>query len=483
MPNFKKPRSYDYNLLVIGGGSAGLIAALIAATVNAKVALVEKHLMGGDCLNTGCVPSKALISCAKKVYIARSSGEFGLSTSGDVDFTAVMAKVKGAIERIAPNDSMERFQGLGVDCFKGEASFVDPWTVKIDEKRITAKNIVIASGATPFVPPIEGLDSIGALTSDTVWDLESLPPKLLVLGAGPIGCELAQSFQRLGSQVTLVDMAPRILPNEDSDVAQILSDRLEKESVRLLTNSKAVAFREQAGERIMRIERDGDEQDIPFDEVIVAVGRRAHTESLGLDALDIKLNPNGTIVVDDYQRTSLKHVYACGDVAGPYQFTHMASHQAWYSSVNALFGMFRKFRINYSVVPWCTFTDPEVARVGLSEDSAAQQGIAVEVSRYDISDLDRAIAEGENAGFIKVLTHPGKDTVLGAVIVGPHAGELIMEFVLAMTHQLGLKKIMGTIHIYPTYSEMNKFVASNWRKAHAPDKLLAMLPRLHKLFR
>ena len=304
-----------------------------------------------------------------------------------------------------------------------------------------------------------------------------------MLGAGPIGCELAQSFQRLGSQVTLVDMAPRILPNEDSDVAKLMSYKLESESVRLLTNSKAVAFREHDGGRYMQIERDGDVLDISFDEVIVAVGRRAHTESLGLDALDIKLNPNGSIAVDSYQRTSLGHVYACGDVAGPYQFTHMASHQAWYSSVNALFGMFRKFRVNYAVVPWCTFTDPEVARVGLSEDSAAEQGIAVEVTRYDISHLDRAITEGETQGFIKVLTPPGQDTVLGAVIVGPHAGELITEFVLAMTHQLGLKKIMGTIHIYPTYSEMNKFVASNWRKAHAPDKLLKMLPRMHKLFR
>jgi len=483
MLNMEKPRSFDYNLIVIGGGSAGLITALIAATVNARVALVEKHQMGGDCLNTGCVPSKTLISCAKKVHVARGANEFGLETSGEVDFSAVMAKVKGAIERIAPNDSMERFQSLGVDCLKGEASFAGPWTVKVGEKCITGKNIVIASGATPFVPPIPGIDKIGALTSDTVWELKSLPQKLMVLGAGPIGCELAQSFQRLGSQVTLVDMAPRILPNEDSDVAEVMSNRLLSESVCLLTNSKAVAFLERDGGKYLRIEREGKEQEINFDEVIVAVGRRAHTESLGIDALDIELNPNGSITVDDYQRTSLKHVYACGDVAGPYQFTHMASHQAWYSSVNALFGVFRKFKVNYSVVPWCTFTDPEVARVGLSEDSARQQGIAVEVTRYDISELDRAIAEGESDGFIKVLTPPGKDTVLGAVIVGPHAGELITEFVLAMSHHLGLKKIMGTIHIYPTYSEMNKFVASKWRKAHAPDRLLKLLPRLHQFFR
>ncbi len=483
MASYKKPASFDYNLVVIGGGSAGLIAALIAATVNARVALVEKHQMGGDCLNTGCVPSKALISCAKKVHCARLADEFGIKSSGEVDFSAVMAKVHGAIARIAPNDSMERFQSLGVDCIEGEARFNDPWTIQVGDKRITGKSIVIASGATPFIPPIPGLDSVGALTSDTVWGLQSLPQNLLVLGAGPIGCELAQSFQRLGSAVTLVDMAPRILPNEDADVAQLMSDRLVNESVRLLTNSKAVAFQKQDDVQLMRIERDGAQQDIIFDEVIVAVGRRAHTESLGIEELGLELNPNGTVVVDKYQRTSLKHIYACGDVAGPYQFTHMASHQAWYSSVNALFGMFRKFTTNYSVVPWCTFTDPEVARVGLSEDSAAQAGITFEVTRYEISHLDRAIAEDETEGFIKVLTQPGKDKILGAVIVSPHAGELITEFVMAMTHQLGLKKIMGTIHIYPTYSEMNKFVASNWRKAHAPDKLLKMLPLLHKLFR
>lgn len=484
MKEWKKPRHFDYNLLVIGGGSAGLVSALVAATVKSKVALVEKHQMGGDCLNTGCVPSKALINCAKKVQQARTIDEFGLQVpEGAVDFQLVMSKVKAAIEQISPNDSVERFQSLGVNCIVGEARLLDPWTVQVGDNKYTSRSIVIATGARPIIPPIPGVETIDVLTSDTVWSLKTLPRRLLILGAGPIGCEMAQSFQRLGSQVIVVDLAERILPNEDADISELISRQLSEEGVRFLTGSKAIAFDGSAGAKRMVVEQDGQRQSVGFDEIFVAVGRRAYTESLNLESLGIATNNDGTVQVDSYQRTIIKHIYAAGDVAGPYQFTHMASHQAWYGSVNALFGMFRRFEVNYDVVPWCTFTDPEVARVGLNEETAVRLGISVEVSRYDMQHVDRAITEGNVRGFVKVLTQPGKDKVLGAMIVGPHAGELITEFVLAMTHGLGLKKILNTIHIYPTYSEINKFVAGEWRKAHAPSKIMTLLPILHSLFR
>jgi pyruvate/2-oxoglutarate dehydrogenase complex dihydrolipoamide dehydrogenase (E3) component len=480
---FEKPSRFDANLVVIGAGSAGLIAALIAATVRAKVTLIEQSRMGGDCLNTGCVPSKTLIRSAKIAHYLRDAERYGLrNVTGEVDFAAVMRRVRDAVATIAPNDSIERYTSLGVDCVTGRARLVDPWTVEADGRRFTARNIVLASGATPFVPPIPGLSDIKALTSDDVWSLTELPKRLVVMGAGPIGCELAQSFARLGSRVTLIDMADRILPKEDPDVSALLADVMADEGVSVLTAHKAERFEVGPPHKLIA-SHGGGQVEIEFDEVLVAVGRRAHTESLGLEALGVETNPDGTVRVDQYMRSSVPNILACGDVAGPYQFTHMASHQAWYAAVNALFGKVRKFKVNYSVVPWTTYTDPEVARVGLSVDEARARGIDVEVTRHELAHVDRAIADGETRGFIKVLTRPGSDRVLGVTIVAPQAGELIAEYVLAMTHGLGLKKLMGTIHIYPTSAEINKFAASAWRRRHAPTALLGIAARYHALWR
>ena len=478
---YAKPKRFDTNLIVIGAGSAGLIASLIAATVRAKVTLIEKARMGGDCLNTGCVPSKTLIRSAKIAHYMKDAQRYGLrDVTGTVDFGAVMQRVRDAIATIAPNDSIERYTSLGVDCVTGNARIVDPWTVEVDGRRLTAPNIVVATGAAAFVPPIPGIESVRVLTSDNVWSLAELPPRLVVMGAGPIGCELAQSFQRLGSQVTLIDMADRVLPKEDTDVSALIADVLRREGVNVLTGYKAARF---DGANVLIAQEGGRTVALPFDEVLVAVGRRARTQSLGLEELGIGLNRDGSVVVDEFMRTSVPSILACGDVAGPYQFTHMASHQAWYASVNALFGRFRKFKVNYSVVPWATYMDPEVARVGLSVDEAAAKGIDFEVTRHDLAHVDRAIADGETRGFIKVLTQRGSDRILGATIVAPQAGELLAEYVLAMTHGLGLKKIMGTIHIYPTNAEINKFVANGWRRNHAPMGLLKFAERFHALWR
>ena len=484
---------YDYNLIVIGGGSAGLIAALIAATVKARVALIEREKMGGDCLNTGCVPSKSLLRAARAAQEMRTAGRFGIAgVEPEVDFPAVMARVHSVIETIEPKDSVERYTELGVDCLTGEATLEDGHHVRVmtsaGERRISGRAIVLATGAAPFVPPIPGLKDIEPLTSDTVWALTERPRRLLVMGGGPIGCELAQAFARLGSEVTLIDMTDRLLPREDPETSALLEARFRAEGIDVRLGHKAVNV--SAGDTgggtlsAMVTGPDGSESEVtlPFDQILVAVGRTARGGT-GLDAAGVTRNPDGTIAVDDRLRTSLPSVFACGDAAGPYQFTHMASHQAWYAAVNGLIGRFWTFRVNYAVVPWATYTEPEVARVGLSETEAVERGIPVEVVRYQLDDLDRALAEGETEGWVKVLVKPGTDRILGAQIVGAEAGELIGEFVLAMTHGLGLKKIMGTIHIYPTRMEAVKFSASTWRKAHAPEKLLRWVGRLFTLLR
>lgn len=481
LARFERPKYFDDNLLVIGAGSAGLVAALIAATVRARVSLVERHKMGGDCLNTGCVPSKALIRSGRIAEYLRRAPEFGLApVEPRVDFAAVMDRVQSVIERIEPHDSVERFENLGVNCISGNARLVSPWEVTIDGELRSARSIVIAAGARPFVPPVPGLDQQDYLTSDNLWDLRQLPDRLLVMGAGPIGCELAQAFSRLGSQVTLVDMAPQIMPREDAEVAAYVEEVFNRAGIDVLTRHRAAAFRKEGGRNIADFDYDGQTRSLEFDRVLVAVGRRANSEGLGLEELGIETNPDGTIVVDEYLRTRIPTVLACGDIAGPYQFTHMASHQAWYTAVNALFGFARKFRVDYSVVPWTTFTDPEVARVGLNELEAREKAIEYEVTRYDIDDLDRAIADSEAHGFIKVLTEPGKDRILGATIVGYHAAELLAEYVLAMKHGIGLNKILGTIHVYPTLSEANKFVAGEWRKARKPEGLLNWVEKIHR---
>ncbi len=478
---YDKPKGFDYNIVVIGGGSAGLVTSYIAAAVKAKVALIERESMGGDCLNTGCVPSKALIRSAKMLHNAKRAQDWGFqSTDVRFDFADVMDRVHGVIKAIEPHDSVERYQGLGVDCIKGEATIIDPWRVRVGDRVLTARNIVVATGAGPLVPPIPGLDQVAPLTSDNLWNLRELPKRMVVLGGGPIGSEMTQAFARLGSEVTQVEMLPRILSREDSEVAELVKDHFEAEGVRVLTGHKATRFGVDGDQRYMMAETaDGKEVRLEFDEVLVALGRRARTKGFGLEELGVELARNGTIVNDDFLRTTFPNIYVCGDVAGPYQFTHTAAHQAWYAAVNALFSPLKEFRVDYRVIPWATFTDPEVARVGVNELEANEQDIEYDVTTYGIDDLDRAIADGEARGMVKVLTVPGKDKILGVTIAGAHAGDLLAEYVLAMKYGLGLNKILGTIHTYPTMAEANKYVAGNWKKANAPDKLLEWVERFH----
>jgi len=475
---------YQYNLIVIGGGSAGLISALIGATVRAKVLLIERARMGGDCLNTGCVPSKALIRAARAAHEVRNAGRFGVRTGApDVDFPAVMARVHEVIGAIEPKDSMARYAALGVDCLAGEAVLEDGHHVRVrtpeGERTVSGRAIVLATGAAPVVPPVPGLQEIDPLTSENVWNLDHLPGRLLVMGGGPIGCELAQSFARLGSAVTLIDMADRLLPREDPETSSLLEAVFRREGMDVRLSHRAVDVSTLTGGRggVLGAETDEGRLEIPFDEILVAVGRRARQDA-GLASAGIALNPDGTIAVDRYLRTSLPSVFACGDAAGPYQFTHMASHQAWFAAVNGLVGRFWKLPVSYAVVPWATYTDPEVARVGLSETEAAEQKVPVEVVRYGLDDLDRALTEGQPEGWVKVLVKPGSDRILGAQVVGAEAGELIGEFVLAMTHGLGLKQLMSTIHVYPTRMEAAKLTAGAWRRAHAPEGLLRWAGRI-----
>jgi pyruvate/2-oxoglutarate dehydrogenase complex dihydrolipoamide dehydrogenase (E3) component/uncharacterized membrane protein YdjX (TVP38/TMEM64 family) len=480
---WRKPARFDRNLVVIGAGSAGLVTAYIAAAVKAKVTLIEKHQMGGDCLNTGCVPSKALIRSAKLLSHIRRSAEFGIrKATAEFDFAEVMERVQRVIKEVAPHDSVERYTGLGVDVVQGTAKIVSPWAVEVTDtagtRTLTTRSIVIAAGGRPFIPPIPGLADIDYLTSDNVWNLRELPKRLLVLGGGPIGSELTQTFARLGSQVTQVQRAPRILIREDPEVSDLVMQRFRAEGINVLVNHKAQRFVVENGENILIAEHEGQEVRIPFDAVLVAVGRVANTQGYGLEELGIPA-PH-TVETNAWLQTSYPNIYAAGDVAGPFQFTHVAAHQAWFAAVNALFSPFKTFKADYSVIPWSTFVDPEVARVGLNEQEAKEKGIACEVSVYGLDDLDRAIADGEAHGFIKVLTVPGKDRILGVTIVGEHAGDLLAEYVLAMRHGIGLNKILGTIHIYPTLAEANKFVAGVWKKAHAPEKLLAWVERFHR---
>ncbi|MCX7150920.1 MAG: FAD-dependent oxidoreductase [Rhodocyclales bacterium] len=478
-----RPRSFDRNLIVIGGGSAGLVTAYIAAAVKAKVTLIEKHQLGGDCLNTGCVPSKALIRSARLLSHISRAREFGCrSASADFSFAEIMERVQRVIQAVEPHDSAERYTALGVEVIEGTARMVSPWEVEVVGKdghrqRLTTRSIVIAAGARPFVPPIPGIEEVGYLTSDTVWALRELPPRLVVLGGGPIGAELTQAFSRLGSKVTQVEMLPRLMMREDPEASALVTQRFRAEGITVLLEHRAKQFLIENSEKILIAEHAGVEVRIPFDAVLVAVGRVANLKGYGLEELGIAANR--TIETNEFLQTKYPNIYAAGDVAGPYQFTHTAAHQAWYAAVNALFDPFKKFRADYSVIPWATFVEPEVARVGLNESEAKERGIAHEITVYAMDDLDRAIADGEAHGFVKVLTVPGKDRILGVTIVGEHAGDLIAEYVLAMRHGIGLNKILGTIHIYPTLAEANKYAAGAWKKAHAPQKLLEWVGRFH----
>ena len=481
---WERPASFDRNLVVIGAGSAGLVTAYIASAVKAKVTLIEKHKMGGDCLNTGCVPSKALIRSAKFISHVKRAREFGIRTaSADFEFAEVMARVQRVIAAVEPHDAVERYSELGVECIAGEAKIITPWSVRVTSaggtRTLSTRAIVIAAGARPFVPPIAGIEEVGYYTSDTVWNLRALPRRLVVLGGGPIGSELTQCFARFGSQVTQVEMLPRILMREDADVSDRVMQRFRAEGVKVLLNHKAKRFILESGEKVLICEHQGEEVRVPFDDLLCAVGRVANTSGYGLEELGIALANTGTVETDEYLRTLYPNIYACGDVAGPYQFTHTAAHQAWYAAVNALFGDFRKFKADYSVIPWATFTDPEVARVGLNETEAREKGIAYELSVFDLAELDRAITDEEAHGLVKVLTVPGADRILGCTIVGEHAGDLIAEYVSAMRHGFGLNKILGTIHIYPTLAEANKYAAGVWKRNHAPQRLLAWVERFH----
>ncbi len=482
-----KPKKFDRNLVVIGAGAAGLVSSYIAAAVKAKVTLVEAGKMGGDCLNYGCVPSKALIKSAKLVHLIKSAGHFGLEDSQpQFSFRKVMERVHRVIATVEPHDSIARYTGLGVEVLKGYARIVDPWTVEIalaggEKRRLTTRSIIIAAGAAPFVPPLPGIEESGYLTSDTLWDAlltrEEVPERLVILGGGPIGCELAQCFARLGGQVTQVEKGGRIMAREDVEVSALARAALEKDGVMILTDHGAVRCVNDGQGRAIIVQHQGGETRLPYDVLICAVGRTARLDGYGLAELDI--GAAKTVVTNDYLETLYPNIYAAGDVAGPFQFTHTAGHQAWYAAVNALFGEWKRFKVDYSVIPWTTFIDPEVARVGLNEQEAKARGIAYEVTRFDIDDLDRAIADGTAYGFIKVLTVPGKDRILGVTIVGEHGGDLLTEFVLAMKHRLGLNKILGTIHTYPTLSEANKYTAGQWKRAHAPVRLLAWIERYH----
>jgi pyruvate/2-oxoglutarate dehydrogenase complex dihydrolipoamide dehydrogenase (E3) component/uncharacterized membrane protein YdjX (TVP38/TMEM64 family) len=483
---WQRPARFDRNMVVIGAGSGGLVSSYIAAAVKARVSLIERHRMGGDCLNTGCVPSKALLRSAKLLSQAKHSATYGIrSMTAEFDFADVMARVQRVIRDIEPHDSVERYTALGVDVIQGEATITSPWTVEVRTpdgatRSLSTRSIVIAAGARPLVPPIPGLDTMGCLTSDTVWNLRALPGRLLVLGGGPIGCELALAFARFGAQVTQVEMAPRLMAREDVEVSDLVRQRFVAEGIDLRLDTKAVRFERIGDTKVMVAEHAGTEVRIAFDEVLCALGRVANTAGYGLEALDIPLTRSRTIEVDQYLRTRYPNIFAVGDVAGPYQFTHTAAHMAWFAAVNALFGRFRRFSVDWRVVPWCTFVDPEVARVGLNEQEARQQGVPYEVTRYGIDDLDRAIADDVAYGFVKVLTRPGSDRILGVTIVGEHAGDLIAEFVTAMKHGLGLNKILGTMHIYPTLAESNKYVAGEWKRAHAPQRVLEWVRRFHQ---
>ncbi|MBA2798216.1 FAD-dependent oxidoreductase [Aeromonas veronii] len=483
---YRKPARYDYNLLVIGAGAGGLVTSYIAAAVKAKVALIEKHKMGGDCLNSGCVPSKALIRSARFAAEQRKADELGFSQSHSrADFAAVMERVAEVIKEVEPHDSIERYQGLGVECIEGEARLVSPWEVEVNGLRLASRHIVIATGARPLVPKLPGLDQVPYLTSDSLWQLRTPPRRLLVLGGGPIGCELAQSFALLGIPVTLVELSEQLLPREDREVADALAGQMSRDGVQLLTgwSAERADYRPAAeGALPIRLQlRRGDEtQVVEGDQLLLALGRVANVSGFGLEALGVELAPRGTLAVDGFLATNFPSILAVGDVAGPYQFTHVAAHQAWYAAVNALFGQFKRFRADYRVIPAATYTTPEIARVGLNRKEAETQGIPFEATRFELAELDRAIADGERHGFVEVLTVPGKDTILGATIVGTHAGERIAEFVLAMRHRLGLGKILGTIHAYPTLMEGNKYVAGEWKRAHQPTRVLALLARYHR---
>lgn len=474
------PKKFDYNMIVIGGGSAGLVTAYIASTLKAKVALVEKNKMGGDCLNTGCVPSKALIRSAKLIYESKNSKNFGIhSMTAEFEFSDIMSRIRDIIKKIEPHDSVERYTGLGVNCFSEKAEILNPYSVKIGAKTFTTKNIVIATGARPTVPKLPGLEKINFWTSENIWEMKELPKKFLVLGGGAIGCEIAQSFSRLGSQVVLIERSHRILSREDTEVSNYIEKQFLNENIQLIKDAQPLSIIIESNKKYLLYKNQSSEYKVEFDEIFLALGRSANVKNFGLEELNIELSDSGGIKADPYLRTNYPNIYVCGDVTGPFQFTHTASYQAWYCAVNSLFSPLKKFKINYDVIPWACFTDPEIARVGLNETEAIKLNIPHQVTKYSIDDLDRAIVDSSDHGFIKVLTKPNSDKILGVSIVGSHASEIITEFITAMKHGHGLNAILNTIHIYPTLSESNKFVAGIWKRNNTATWIFKYLEKFH----
>lgn len=481
LSKFKKPESFDYNMVVIGAGSAGLVTSYIGAATKGKVALIEKHKMGGDCLNTGCVPSKALIRSAKFMADVKKSRKLGFkSVHVEFDFAEVMERVQRVIRTVEPHDSIERYTSLGVECHTGEAKIISPYEVSVNGKVLTTRNIVVGTGARPSIPSIEGIENVPYLTSDTIWNIREQPKKLLVLGGGPIGSELTQAFARLGSDVTQVQRNKRLIPKEDPEISQMVLESFQNDGINVLVGHTPKRFFKRDGKDFLECENDGNSVEVEFDTLLIALGRKANTTGFGLEELGVELTPQKTIQVDEYMRTNIPNIYACGDVAGPYQFTHIAAHQAWYCAVNSMLSPFYGFKVDYSTVPWSTFTDPEVARSGLNEMEAKEKGIPYDVTTYGIDDLDRAIADEAAHGIVKVLTVPGKDKIIGVTIAGLHAGDIISEYVAAMKHGFGMNKILGTIHIYPTLAEANKYAAGNWKKNNVTEKTLAWGERINR---
>ena len=481
MSKFKKPKSFDYNMVVIGGGSAGLVTSYIGAATKGKVALIEKHKMGGDCLNTGCVPSKALIRSAKFMADVKNCQKLGFKSAHvDFNFADVMERIQRVIRTIEPHDSIERYTSLGVECHTGEAKIISPYEVSVNGKFLTTRNIVVGTGARPSIPPIDGIDNVEYFTSDTIWDIREQPKNLLVLGGGPIGSELSQAFARLGSNVTQVQRNKRLIPKEDPEVSKMVLESFQNDGINVLVGHTPKRFFKRNGKDFLECESNGNSVEVEFDTLLIALGRKANTTGFGLEELGVELTPQKTIKVDEYMKTNIPNIYACGDVAGPYQFTHIAAHQAWYCAVNSMLNPFYGFKVDYSTVPWSTFTDPEVARSGLNEIEAKEQGIPYDVTTYGIDDLDRAIADEAAHGIVKVLTVPGKDKVIGVTIAGLHAGDIISEYVAAMKNGFGMNKILGTIHIYPTLAEANKYAAGNWKKNNITEKALAWGERINR---
>jgi pyruvate/2-oxoglutarate dehydrogenase complex dihydrolipoamide dehydrogenase (E3) component len=465
-----------YNVVVIGAGTAGLVTAAGTVGLGGRVALIEAHKMGGDCLNFGCVPSKALISSTNLIQHIRRSEDFGLKAmEPQFRFEDVFTRMRRRRAIIEPNDSVERFEKLGVDVFLGRAHFVSPHEVEVDGTRLRATNFVIATGSKALLPPVPGIDDIPYYTNETVFDqMPSAPTSLLVLGGGPIGCELAQVMARLGVSVTVVELLPRLLPRDDPEAGALIEKQLRQEGARVFTGTRASGFVKKDGQIETTVEGGNGARALRTEAVLVAAGRQPNTEGLGLEAAGVEYDKKG-VKADATLTTSRPHIFACGDIVGPYQFTHTADYQARIVIRNILIPWV-KTKADYTWVPWVTYTDPEVAQVGLTEEDAAERGIAHAVHRFDWSELDRAITESEDKGFIKVLTPPGKDRILGATVVGLHAGDVLHELVVAGKHGIGLSRLSATIHAYPTLSQSVQRVGDQFQKTR-------LTPRVAGIFR